>query len=265
MFNELCTYSKTPLLRMQQLVVEDLLNRHKELRSKITTLLFISNNATHRNEVSFNNTDLDETIIDFYDMVRKDRNNIKDIYDGTMYWSNSILRSDSYLTLQEHILKREIKFDNIDALVRKNMDFTYDNNNSVKYNVLQFIFKYGFASMVYLYFDDAIRYNTYRIDNAGYANSNRDYMLICLELSLQDKPVFLVKSDLYYDKQMSYILNDRDINLDYTHINLGWQEAICSLVNRHLHTDETIINTNEFLLYREWDRPNIPNDANILI
>ena len=64
---------------------------------------------------------------------------------------------------------------------------------------------------------------------------------------------------------MGYILNDKDINLDYIHINHGWQEAICSLVYRHLHTKDTINNINEFLLYRQWDRPNQSNDTNILI
>ena len=185
-----------------------------------------------------------------------------------MYWSNNILRADSYLSLQEHTLKREIKFENMNVTLHKNNGFTYDNNKTIKYNVLQFLFSYGFASMVYVYFDHAIRYNIYRDGNAGYADvqlCDRDYTLICLELSTKEKPVFLVKHDFEFNKQMDYVLGDQDMNVDYIGINQGWQEVLCSLVNRHLHTNETIINLNEFLLYREWDIPNIPNDANILI
>ena len=268
MFNELCTYSRSPLIRMQQLVIENLFNRHKEITKKITDLLFISNQTSHRNEVSYNISDLDESIIEFYVDVVKDKNNSKDVYNGTMYWSNYILRTDNYITLQEHILKRELKLENMNLSIYRSTNFIYDNNKTIKYNVLQFLFSYGFSSMVYVYFDHAIRYNVYRDGNAGYADvqlCDRDYTLICLELSIKEKPVFLVKHDFEFNKQMDYVLGDRDMNVDNIGINQGWQEAICSLVNRHLHTNETIINLNEFLLYREWDIPNIPNDVNILI
>ena len=56
--------------------------------------------------------------------------------------------------------------------------------------------------MVYVYFDDIIRYNTYRDRNAGYTDiqlCNSNHVLICLELSVKDKTVFLVKSDSKYD------------------------------------------------------------------
>ena len=267
-FNELCNFSKTPLLRMQQLVIEDLFNRHKEITTKITNLLYISNQTLHRNEVSYNISDLDKSIIEFYSDILKDKSNFKDLYNGAMYWSNYILRTDSYITLQEHILKRELKFENMNLSIYRDTNFIYDNNKTIKYNVLQFLISYGFTSMVYLYFDNTIKYNIYRNGNAGYADvqlCNRDYTLICLELSIKEKPVFLVKHDAKYKDQMGYVLREHDIDLDYVGINHGWKEELCSLVYRHLHTNDTIINLNEFLLYREWDFPNIPNDTNILI
>lgn len=268
-FNRLCPYSRSHLIRKQQLVIEDMLHyRRRACLMRLKSELEKSRNIYNRTERPLNITLLDTRIVLHYPakLVEHKNNNCKDkdaLLDDSEYYSQLICRSDDYNNLMLSRLKSELKLDSMDLIECRSKEFMYNENTSKKSNIIKALMKYGFNSVITLCFiDNKVEYfDTYQHDDI-YRDAhlgNSGYSLYCIRFRRNYSSVNILKHDDQYLHELSIINQSSTSNTNNN--NKTWQKSFSELVNRHLHTYNTTINVGEILWHGNLVRDNLPEDC----
>ena len=261
MFNKLTNVTSIQLMRLQHLSIESMLNnRNISLLNRIQSMIgYIRNTRRYLSGPMSILIELDTRITDHYHLLRNSII-VNENTNETLYYTNKEVR---YLNSQSLIFKRleedisPVK-NNLDITLHS--DLTYNHNQSLIYNVIQYLAKYGFNRVIkFIYRNHSIEYD----DNSlmYYGNCNDDMTLYYIRINDNKEVLNIVHHDLVYKAEYN-----SNTNTNITHrIRMDrWKLMLKNLVLRHLHSTNTILNVNDLLLSNNGYNNNYPPDCTFI-
>ena len=263
MFNKLTNVTFIQLMRLQQLSIENMLNkRNTSLLNRIHLMIgYIRRTRRHLSSPMSILIELDKNITDHYHVLR-DNIIIGENSNESLYYINKEIRLLNAQSLLYSKLEEDISPDKNNLNIKLHSELIYDYNQSLIYNVLQYLMTYGFNRVIrFIYRHNMLECETNSLNHQG--NCNDNMTLYCIKISENKEIINIVHHDEIYKTEYNYHFNP---NFFETHkIRLfRWKTSITHLVMRHLHSTDTIFNLHDLLLANNDNAYSYPSNCTFI-
>ena len=235
-------------------------NRNISLLNRILSMIgYIRNTRRYLSGPMSILIELDTRITDHYHLLRNSII-VNENSNETLYYTNKEVRYLNSQSLMYKRLEEDISpsKNNLDIILHS--DLTYNHNQSLIYNVIQFLAKYGFNRVIkFIYRHHSLEYD----DNSliYYGNCNDDMTLYYVRINNNKEVLNIVHHDLIYKAEYN-----SNTNTNITHrVRMDkWKLMLKHLVLRHLHSTNTILNVNDLLLSNNGGINDYPPDCTFI-